>query len=92
MMYFWFRFVESFVFIKRERSIVFCHEKEMSQLEQAPARRDSQKIHGNLWKHKLLEEELTIMCSRTNHTSSQVAGSVCGEASENIILCTHEFT
>ena len=64
MMYFWFRFVESFVFIKRERSIVFCHaeiKKEMSQLEQAPARRDSQKIHGNLWKHKLLEEELTII-------------------------------
>jgi len=24
----------------------------------------------------------TLLCSRANHTSSQVAGSVCGEASE----------
>jgi hypothetical protein len=59
-----------------------CRNKKRNQLEQAPARRDSQKIHGNLWKHKLLEEELTIIVLTYKSYSSQVAGSVCGEASE----------
>jgi hypothetical protein len=68
------------VFILRERGVLYFFvieiKKEMSQLEHAPARRDSQKIHRNLWKHKLLEEELTIIVLTYKSYSKWQAASV----------------